>query len=383
MLDVDLRGASLIGADLSNCQLQIACPDSPGDELKGRYARFDGAMVHRTRLAGCDLSETSFPEIHKDASMVNLAGSSLREMTLEGISFLRAHMTRVDLSECHISSCIFTDADLRNSTLPRTVWNNVRFVRANVAQSNAEGATFTDCDFTDAKIDDMSNAEGATFTDCDFTDAHIDDMSNAEGATFTDCDFTEAKIDDMGNVEGSTFCDCDFTDACIDGVVRIDDIVFRGATLTRCNLPRASAKRCLFHQATLIECSFFAADLSFAKLFETKMQRGDMREVIITGASARDYQDADMLILITLEEPEVESSNRSKMDGVNAAHADWGAASLRMVSLSGARLEGAILDTCDLQDADVSGVRWCYQEIPLRSLPSVATWWGYRTQEEG
>lgn len=34
-----------------------------------------------------------------------------------------------------------------------------------------------------------------------------------------------------------------------------------------------------------------------------------MREVIITGASARDYQDADMLILITLEEPEVESSN--------------------------------------------------------------------------
>ena len=37
------------------------------------------------------------------------------------------------------------------------------------------------------------------------------------------------------------------------------------------------------------------------------------------------------------------------MDGVNAAHADWGGASLRTVSLSGARLEGAILDTCDLQ----------------------------------
>ena len=121
ILDYDLRGADLRGADLSNANLRGA--DLSDASLRGanlRGADLSDASLRGANLRGADLSNANLRGAglsEADLSNANLRGADLRGANLRGADLSNANLSNANLRGAGLRGADLRGADLRGADL--------------------------------------------------------------------------------------------------------------------------------------------------------------------------------------------------------------------------------------------------------------------------
>jgi uncharacterized protein YjbI with pentapeptide repeats len=194
-----LTGCDFRGADLSYAELAADRPlEKANLDDANLYAaeirasedcRFRGADLHRARLTG-----------HFQVGARHVRAD-----------FRRANMVEVRAGRCEFVECTFREADLSEARIDGARFSGVDLIAANLTQVHAEGAKFDGANLTDATLHradlrnaslvnaDLSRADlrEAVLSGADFTGARVDgaDFGGAilTGAMFPDVDTSKAK----------------------------------------------------------------------------------------------------------------------------------------------------------------------------------------------
>lgn len=157
--NVDMRGASLNGADFSEAKLTSIFFDSVMDQDENLIVTqlndscFDNAIFSNVSLNGANLTSASFRK-------AKLPGASFEKASLLNSVIIGANLNCVCFKEADLSYADFSNADLRGADL--------RYAQLIAAQ--ALGTDFTKARFTGACLEDWS-INGRTNLDnitCDF-----------------------------------------------------------------------------------------------------------------------------------------------------------------------------------------------------------------------
>ncbi|MEZ6194652.1 MAG: pentapeptide repeat-containing protein [Planctomycetota bacterium] len=160
----DLRGARLVGLDLS--ELDLAGRDLSGADLS--RCRLVGTCFFGADLAGASFFEAQMEEA--EFGDANLTGANLERVKAKRAGFGRAKLVDASLNE----------ADLEGASLPGVELSGARLLRARLDRARLRDARLTGADFT-----------GASFVDADLSDAHVDD------GVFRDAVLRGAQVGDL------------------------------------------------------------------------------------------------------------------------------------------------------------------------------------------
>jgi len=162
--ETDLRGAYLIGADLSYANLREA-------DLAGAYlnranlkkAKLKEAELNETHLKGADLSGARLGE-------ANLCGADLEEANLKKADLSEAfligtYLNRANLSEANLSGACLIGADLRGADLNAALLLGASLNGANLSKTNLCLADLSQANLNSAVLVGTI-ALDANFTDC-------------------------------------------------------------------------------------------------------------------------------------------------------------------------------------------------------------------------
>jgi len=168
---IDLRGASLGGADLRMADLSAT--DLSGSSL--RAADLRAANLERARLARADLREA------------NLGGTRLEQADLREAELVGADLTDADLQRAGLRA-----ADLRRSLLRRADLRGVNLGEARLEGARLEGATLRDANLWEAKLAG-ADLRGVDLTASSLVQADLDGV-DLSGATLNGASLVGATL---------------------------------------------------------------------------------------------------------------------------------------------------------------------------------------------
>jgi uncharacterized protein YjbI with pentapeptide repeats len=129
-------------------------------ENPGVYPDLEGTSVNPVDLRGAKLAGANLSDV--DLTLAMLADSDLSAANLRNADLGIADLSGTNLSQGVLCNAYFGFADLTDATLES----------ANLGDSNFSGATLVDANLTDADLRD-ANLKGADLSNSDFTDAKI------------------------------------------------------------------------------------------------------------------------------------------------------------------------------------------------------------------
>lgn len=245
---IDLRGARLVGGQLTDANLQ--------------NADLERADVSLVDLSGARLHGASLP---------NLIGARI-DLTRADLSFARApsaNLVQSNLQDANFEGALLTDATFAAANL-----NGARFVRANLSRAQLMHTDITGADFTQASL------AGSFLNGLDLTLARFDFAA-----------FAEAKLRKC-NLEGMELPGADFEAADL-----------RGAYLTGSIMPKANLAGADLRETGLADVEWEGIDLSGADLRNASFHLGSTRSGLVgspypshgtrTGFYTDDYNEQD------------------------------------------------------------------------------------------
>ena len=132
-------GANLTSAEFSECDL---------NNSRWRRAKISSASFRGCKLTGADFRETAslVPPTFEETLLV--------AANLQGLSFRKMLLRRVDLSDADLAGCDFRDAVLIGASLRN----------ARIAQARFDGADLREADLSGLKLVDLRVLRGATIS---------------------------------------------------------------------------------------------------------------------------------------------------------------------------------------------------------------------------
>lgn len=164
--ETDLRGAYLIGADLSYANLKEA--DLAGAYLNGanlKEANLKEAELDEAHLTGADLSGARLVEAN--LSGADLEKANLEEADLRGAFLVGTYLNRANLSEANLSGACLIGADLREADLNAALLLGASLNGANLSKTNLCLADLSEANLHSAIL------VGTTALDANFTDCRV------------------------------------------------------------------------------------------------------------------------------------------------------------------------------------------------------------------
>lgn len=159
--EVRMRNTLLDYADLSTADMRRAdLSYARGWDMKARGARFDKAALYKTdlrgadligaNLSGCDLTDADLRGA--DLTGANLDGANLTRTKLDGAVFDKASLIGAKLVDIDAKRIGFFKADLRNATISCCTLEDCGFEEAEFAGANARLSNFVSCGFDRASL---------------------------------------------------------------------------------------------------------------------------------------------------------------------------------------------------------------------------------------
>ncbi len=250
---------SLEGLDLSDVDLSGF--DLSGQRLTG--ARFDRAILQKTRFRGVDLSGASLEGA--DATEADFDDAILERTNLVGAKLGKATLRRAFLTDANLTGAKAVGACLDQASGLRAI-----FARAILNEASFVGTTLDGADLTEAQLDG-ANLEGALLPELRAYEV------SAEGARFSRCTLRGARFD--GGVLGRARFDAAQADDTIWDRAVLDGATFEGARLVGGSFTKASLKHTSFAGADLEDARFNRAVLTGARLTGV-----DLSKVTLDGA---------------------------------------------------------------------------------------------------
>ena len=162
----DLKGAHLIGADLS------------GQNLKG--ANLEGAILFNANLKGTNLSRANLK--NAELTGADLSGANLEwaDLTKAGLGKAVLHGTR--MLQANMNYATLTGADLKHAKLCSASLHSARFHEANLKHTDFSSANLTGADLSN------SHVEHATFFQANLQQANLYQVAGFEKASWIGAD---------------------------------------------------------------------------------------------------------------------------------------------------------------------------------------------------
>lgn len=157
--NVDMRGASLYGADFSMARLTSTSLDS---------VMYQDETLFVTQLNDSCFDDAIFSNVSLNGA--NLTNASFRKAILPGANFEKASLLHTCVSEANLNSACFKEADLSFSDLTNANFRGCDLRDAQLIAAQAMGTDFTKARFTGACLEGWS-INGRTNLDsisCDY-----------------------------------------------------------------------------------------------------------------------------------------------------------------------------------------------------------------------
>lgn len=168
---LDLRGATLPGADLFEVQLGEAnLLDANLSETGLIGANLASAVLNRASLAGAQLSHADLSGARlerADLSQARLNGANLAQAGLYNAILLGAHLTSANLAEAHLASTNLAGASFDQSDLTRARLQYSNLAEARLYQADLTGAMLSQTNLSGAALG------GATLLDANLSSAIV------------------------------------------------------------------------------------------------------------------------------------------------------------------------------------------------------------------
>ncbi|MEE8106473.1 MAG: DUF2169 domain-containing protein [Planctomycetota bacterium] len=243
----NLVGANFEGANLANANLESAdatgavfgaanlcaarAPDAclrdavfvnaQMDSLVAPDAVFSGADLSGADLRSADLTNGDFTAA--TLTRANLDGARLASAAISGASAAGISLQGADITNLRaIGATDLTDANLRESNGPDSVWSGVTFVGADLSYGTFTGAVFNGSDLTAATLEAVDLA-GTRFHRTRLERTNFT-ASNLYEASFERADLTDAVL------TRANAYSCEFLNAVMDGA-KLDGANLRGTKL--------------------------------------------------------------------------------------------------------------------------------------------------------
>jgi uncharacterized protein YjbI with pentapeptide repeats len=191
----DLRGMRLGEADFSFSHLEGADFSHP---MGANRTRLRGAHFSFAHLEGADFTDAYLKQAHFDHG--HLSGADFEKAILDGADFRRAHLEEVDFTGATLAGeKTFVRAYLSKADLTCQHFKSFDFTLVDLDGAELSGADLTDAKFTRTKL---SNADltGARLDGAKFLRAKLAN-SDIERATFTAATFERSDLSGLKSVD--------------------------------------------------------------------------------------------------------------------------------------------------------------------------------------
>ncbi|MCX9011594.1 MAG: pentapeptide repeat-containing protein [Candidatus Methanoperedens sp.] len=289
------KGMSLEGKDLSGIDLR-------GFTLKGM--NLNGVILENANLSKTDLSEA------------RLVGANLRHADLSGATLLKTDLSKAKLYFTILNHADLSEAILNNAILSGTHLNNATLYKADLTTAYLSGSDFSYAKLSGAKL--PGGLGGNDFTGVDFSEV---DLSNTELGTklsgailsgrdlshksFEGADLSNAKLREA-NLFNAKLMRANLSNANFSKAT-LNDADFSDANLEHTNFFEAKLINAYFCDSTLINVKLLGADLSDARLIETKT----------TGVEVNKETRAAGVTLVREEDNQDEAKIKRALDDIN------------------------------------------------------------------
>lgn len=219
-------------------------------------AQFYHTIFARTKLRNVtmDLSQID----HVFFYYTNLAGTSMSNSIFSFSDF-----ENVQIQDCDLSICEFTDCRVNSSRLTKTVFNGSRFSNSQLAAS----------DFSFSKLWNIT-WKATVLNDCDFTGAEIQNWEwpdrDQSPIQIKNCFFRSSVWENM-SITCADVSNAVFDEASMIGIsfqfVDLDEALFRSSQLAQAEFVRCKNTQNAFHDANLFGASFLSCDMEKSSLF--------------------------------------------------------------------------------------------------------------------
>ena len=229
---IDLRGANLNGANLSQAKL---------DRANFKKAELNGADMSKAKLNGAILVEAKLNEAILIEAKLNEA--ILIEAKLNKAILLATELNGADLSKAELMESELIEAQLQGAILVEANLEQAQLQRAILIEAKLQKAELRKADFSYADLRKASFLEANLINACLI-------RANLTGASFI-----------RANLERADFEDANLTEALF-WSAHLTETYFGEANLTKANFLMANLIETKFHQANLIDARFDGANLS-------------------------------------------------------------------------------------------------------------------------
>jgi uncharacterized protein YjbI with pentapeptide repeats len=261
---IDLRGANLNGANLSQAKL---------DRANFKKAELNGADMSKAKLNGAILVEAKLSKAKLWATELNkadLSNAELMESELTSTQLQEAILIKANLENAHLVAATLAGANLKKANLASAILGGAKFKNANLRKSEFREIDLKEADFSEA---DLTNAR--------LTNA------NLSGAKFSNANLRYTEFG-AANLTGVSFCSTDLTNTFFEKAdlikanfsnANLKHICFIKADLTEANFSEANLTNTDFYQAKLIDAKFDAANLDKTSFNDADIENAYFRDI--------------------------------------------------------------------------------------------------------
>jgi len=150
-------------------------------EVIGHQKKFDRSEVLELLRNGCKKAILDY-----DLSGANLRGADLSDADLRGANLRGANLSDADLSDANLRGADLSGANLRGANLSDADLSDADLSDANLRGANLSGANLSDADLSDANLRG-ANLRGADLSDANLRGANLSD-ANLRGADLRGAD---------------------------------------------------------------------------------------------------------------------------------------------------------------------------------------------------
>jgi uncharacterized protein YjbI with pentapeptide repeats len=322
------------------------------------------------------------------ATLPNLEGADLSELSLQKINLRGVKLRRANLSRSDLSNAVLDLSDLYKCDLHS----------ANLSEASLNKANLYEADLRSANLY-KANLQGANLSKADLSEAHLNgtELQSAllREALLREVQLQDANFDGM-NLTGADLSGADLAKASLRGAnlrrAKLNETILTEANLSNADLQEAELYRVEFQRADLIGTNFSRAQMPHAQLHDARLAEAELISANLTEANLHGadlhgvkMQDAD-LSAADLSETNLREADLRK---TCCRLANLTRANLRGTNLSGADLSGAILHESNLirailDNAKITGAKlWEIQRAgwSIREIICDTLYWDQNQQE--
>ena len=232
-----------------------------------------------------DLSGSYLGEMYLEGANLikaNLSGANLRKANLRGADLIGADLSMADLIDADLWRANLEEADLHKANLWDANLEEADLHKANLEEANLEEADLHKANLEEANLNG-TNLQGAILKGANLWHAYLEEadlsMAYLEEAFLKGANLKEAALN-MAYLLKANLEEADLTGAHLEGAY-LERANLSGADLSMADLSMAN-----LHGANLTDADLSAADLSRASLIETTLMRTTLACCRIYGVSA-------------------------------------------------------------------------------------------------